>query len=205
MLATLGRERGIGRMRHKKDELDAFGRDVEDAAAVDLGLSYVINELPAALPPIGFRDRLLGAALPEHRLARYAEPIAALLDIDVTAAEALIGRIDDPSAWFDFLPGISLLPVPAGPLAAGALRGFVRVRAGVEFPEHEHLGDEAVMIMQGYYSDSVTGEVFGPGDTPRMAVDTQHSFRVFADGPDLLGLVVAQGGLRAQGQEFLPF
>jgi hypothetical protein len=192
-------------MRHKKDELDAFGRDVEDAAAVDLGLSYVINELPPALPPADFRERLLGAALPEHRLTRYAEPIAALLDIDRAAAEALIARIDDPSAWIDFLPGISLLPAPAGPLTTGALRGFVRVRAGVEFPEHEHLGDEAVMIMQGYYSDSVTGEVFGPGDTPRMSVDTQHSFRVFADGPDLLGLVVAQGGLRAQGQAFLPF
>jgi hypothetical protein len=143
--------------------------------------------------------------VPEHRLARYAQPIAALLDIDVTAAEALIARIDDPSAWIDFLPGISLLPAPAGPHTVGALRGFVRVRAGVEFPEHEHLGDEAVMIMQGYYSDSITGAVFGPGDTPRMPVETRHSFRVFADGPDLLGLVVAQGGLRAQGQDFLPF
>lgn len=192
-------------MRHRKDDLDAFGRDVEDVASVDIGLSYVTNELPTALPPAGFRDRLLGAALPEQRLARYAEPIAALLDIDVAATEALIGRIDDPSAWIEFLPGISLLPAPAGPRALGALRGFVRVRAGLEFPEHEHLGDEAVMIMQGYYSDSITGEVFGPGDTPRMPVDTRHSFRVFADGPDLLGLVVAQGGLRAQGQDFLPF
>jgi hypothetical protein len=192
-------------MRHKKDELDAFGRDVEDAAAVDLGLSYVASELPTIPPPADFRARLLGAALPEQRLARYAEPIAALLDIDRTAAEALISRIDDASAWIDFLPGISLLPAPAGPLAWGALRGFVRVRAGFEFPEHEHLGDEAVMIMQGYYSDSITGEVFGPGDTPRMAADTRHSFRVLADGPDLLGLVVAHNGLRAQGQEFLPF
>jgi anti-sigma factor ChrR (cupin superfamily) len=86
-----------------------------------------------------------------------------------------------------------------------ALRGFVRVRAGVEFPQHDHLGDEAVMIMQGFYADSASGEVFGPGDTPRQTVDTRHSFRVFADGPDLLGLVVAQGGLRAQGREFLPF
>jgi len=196
---------GIG-MRQKKDELDAFGRDVEDAAAVDLGLSYVTTDLPALTPAADFRERLLAAAMPQHRLARYAEPIAALLDIDVPAAEALIGRIDDPSAWVvDFLPGISLLPAPSGPLTQGALRGFVRVRAGVEFPEHSHLGDEAVMIMQGYYRDTVTGEVFGPGDTPRMPIDTQHSFRVLADGPDLLGLVVAFGGLRAQGQTFLPF
>jgi hypothetical protein len=196
---------GIGMTRQKKDELDAFGRDIEDAATVDLGLSYLTTDLPAITPPMGLRERLLAGAAPEHRLVRYAEPIAALLDIDVLAAKALIARIDDPSAWIDFLPGISLLPAPSGPRASGALRGFVRVRAGVEFPEHSHLGDEAVMIMQGYYADSVTGSVFGPGDTPRMAVDTQHSFRVLDDGPDLLGLVVAFGGLRAQDQDFLPF
>jgi anti-sigma factor ChrR (cupin superfamily) len=199
--------------RQKKDELDAFARDVEGSASVDGyrshelsdGLSYVTNELPPIAAAAAFRERLLAAALPEQRLVRYAEPIAALLDVDLAAAEALIARIDDPSAWIEFLPGISLLPTPSGPRARGALRGFVRVRAGVEFPEHSHLGDEAVMIMQGYYSDSVTGAVFGPGDTPRMAVDTHHSFRVLADGPDLLGLVVAFGGLRAQGREFLPF
>lgn len=189
----------------KKDEHDAFGRDVEDAAGVDLGLEYVTTDLPAVTPPADFRQRLLAAARPEDRFARYATQIAGLLDIDVPAAEALIARIDDASAWFDFLPGISLLPAPSGPLAQGALRGFVRVAAGLEFPEHSHLGDEAVMIMQGYYSDSVTGEVFGPGDVPRMPIGSQHSFRVFADGPDLLGLVIAFGGLRAQGQEFLPF
>lgn len=191
---------------HRKDELDGFGRDVEDAASVDLGLDVVATDLNAVnTPPADVRARLLEAARPEDRLARYAAPIASLLDIDEAAAGALLARVDDPSAWMELMPGISLLPAPAGPLAAGSLRGFVRVRAGVEFPEHSHLGDEAVLIMQGYYADGVTGQVFGPGDTPRHPIDTQHSFRVLADGPDLLGLVVAFGGLRAQGQDFLPF
>jgi hypothetical protein len=194
--------------RHNKDELDAFERDLESAALrdrADLGLSYVTTDLPAVHPPADLRERLLDAARAQDRLERYAEPICALLGIDRAEALALLGRIEDPAAWFDLLPGIQLLPAPAGKLARGALRGFVRVRAGTEFPEHSHLGDEAVMIMQGYYTDTVTGEVFGPGDTPRMSMDTHHSFRVFEDGPDLLGLVVAHGGLRAQGQDFLPF
>jgi hypothetical protein len=194
--------------RHGKDEIDAFERDVEDAgsaASIELALSYVITDLPPVQPPAVLRERMLGAAKPEERLARFAEPICTLLGIEPSEALALLARIDDPSAWFDLLPGISLLPAPAGTRAQGALRGFVRVRAGVEFPEHSHLGEEAVMIMQGYYEDNVTGQVFGPGDVPRHAADTQHSFRVFEDGPDLLGLVVAFGGLRAQGQEFLPF
>ena len=191
--------------RLKEDELDAFERDVHDVAAVDLGLAYMTSELASAPPSAQARARMLDAARPEDRLARYAEPIAALLGIDQPAALEAIARIDDPSAWFEFLPGISLLPVRGGEKAKGSLRGFVRVRAGVEFPEHEHLGEEAVMIMQGYYADGVTGAVFGPGDTPRQQVDTRHAFRVLADGPDLLGLVVAYGGLRAQGQEFPPF
>lgn len=191
--------------RLKADELDAFERDVHDAAAVDLGLTAMIGDLASTPPSAHARARMLDAARPEDRLARYAEPMAALLGMDPAAALAHIARIDDPSAWFEFLPGISLLPVRGGERAKGSLSGFVRVRAGVEFPEHEHLGEEAVMIMQGYYADSVTGAVFGPGETPRQQVDTRHAFRVLADGPDLLGLVVAYGGLRAQGRDFPPF
>ena len=191
--------------RSKSNEPDAFWRDVPDGTGADLGFACLSDTLTPVTPSDGLRERMLGAALPEDRLARYADRIAELLEIDVAAARALIARIDDPSAWFDFLPGIALLPAPGGPAVQNALRGFVRVRAGVEFPEHEHLGAEAVMIMQGYYADGVTGDVFGPGDVPQHAERSQHSFRVLADGPDLLGLVVAQGGLRAQGQTFLPF
>lgn len=191
--------------RPKTDERDAFWREVPDRSAADLGLAAVSDALPPIAAGAPARQRLLDAAIPEERLIRFAEPIAALLEIEPDAARALIARIDDPGAWFELLPGISLLPAPGGASVTNALRGFVRVRAGVEFPQHEHLGDESVMIMQGYYADGVTGEVFGPGDVPRHAEHTQHSFRVLEDGPDLLGLVVAQGGLRAQGQEFLPF
>lgn len=191
--------------RPKSNEPDAFWRDVRDGTAADLGFACAADTLTPVAPSTDLRERLLGAARPEDRLARFAEPIAELLQIDRDAARALIARIDDPSAWFELLPGIQLLPAPGGPTVQNALRGFVRVRAGVEFPEHEHLGDEAVMIMQGYYADGVTGDIFGPGDVPKHLESTQHSFRVLADGPDLLGLVVAQGGLRAQGQTFLPF
>jgi hypothetical protein len=191
--------------RSKSNEPDVFWRDVPAGTDAELGFACLTDTLTPVTPPAGLRERMLRAALPEERLARYAGPIAKLLEIDVDAARALIARIDDPSAWFDLLPGIALLPAPGGPSVTNALRGFVRVRAGVEFPEHEHLGDESVMIMQGYYADGVTGEEFGPGDVPQHAERSQHSFRVLADGPDLLGLVVAQGGLRAQGQTFLPF
>jgi hypothetical protein len=191
--------------RSKSNEPDAFWRDVPDGTDADLGFACLSDTLAPVDPPASVRERILDAALPEERLARYADRITELLEVELAAARAVLARIDDPSAWFDLLPGIALLPAPGGPSVQNALRGFVRVRAGVEFPEHEHLGAESVMIMQGYYADGVTGEVFGPGDVPLHAEHSQHSFRVLADGPDLLGLVVAQGGLRAHGQTFLPF
>jgi anti-sigma factor ChrR (cupin superfamily) len=194
----------------KKEELDGFGSDVWGDADLaehrdaSLGLLQLSAALPLTTPSAALRERLLGDAVPEQRLARYAPAIAEMLDVSLAQAQQLIQRLDDPQAWFDVLPGVALMPAEGGPRAAGALRGFVRVRAGDEFPRHEHLGEEAVLIMQGYYADSLHGEVYGPGDVPRMQADSEHSFRVLADGPDLLGLVRADGGLRAMGQEFLP-
>ena len=191
--------------RSHTDEPDSFLKDVAEVPPDERPLVGLTDALPPAAPSASLRNRVLAAAIPAERLAHYLNQITAMLDIEPDDARALLARIDDPSAWFELLPGISLLPAGGGPRVHGALRGFVRVRAGVEFPQHEHLGDEAVMIMQGFYADGVTGEVFGPGDTPVHPIDSQHSFKVLSDGPDLLGLVVAQGGLRAQGQEFLPW
>ena len=190
--------------RFDSDGVDAFLEDILDVPEAGIGLASVTGALPAAALSASLRDRILRSAQPEDRLARFAEPIAALLDTDLDSARAMLARIDDSSAWFELLPGISLLPVDGGPSVRHALRGFVRVRAGTEFPVHEHLGEESVMIMQGYYADAVSGAVFGPGDTPVHPRDSSHGFRVLADGPDLLGLVVAHGGLRADGREFRP-
>jgi len=191
--------------RLKTEELDAFFQDIQAVPDAPLGFAALTDTLPAVPPPALLRDRILDDARPGDRLARFVMPIASLLDIEPAAARTLLARIDDPSAWFELLPGISVLLADGGPNVRGALRAFVKVRAGTEFPLHEHFGEESVMIMQGYYADSASGDVFGPGDTPIQPRGSQHSFRVLADGPDLLGLVVAQGGLRMQGREFLPF
>ncbi len=197
--------------RSYTDELDGFERDLVTGmgpcgvAKPGRGLARLADGLPAVAPPLSLRARVLAAAAPDERLARYVQPITALLDVDERAARSMLARIDDPSAWFELMPGISLLPVDGGPRTQGALRGFVRIRAGTEFPLHQHLGEEAVMIMQGYYADGASGAVFGPGDTPIHPVGSEHSLRVLSDGPDLLGLFVAYGGLRAGEQAFLPF
>ena len=160
--------------------------------------------LPELSPAPELRERLLGDARSEGRLARFAGAVAELLDVGTAKAKELLERIDDPSAWSLELPGISFLWVEGGPSVANAVRGFVRVAAGQEFPDHEHLGDETVLVLQGGFEDVQRGKVFLPGDVDKMPTGTNHGFRALPGGPDLVKLAVVQTGLRAMGQEYLP-
>jgi quercetin dioxygenase-like cupin family protein len=183
---------------------DPAGDAQLQADAAGIGLLHLSEALPAVAPPVSLRERILDGAHSEGRLARFAGAVAELLDVGLDKARALLDRIDDPAAWSHELPGISFLWVEGGPRVAVALRGFVRVDAGQEFPEHEHLGDEIVLVLQGGFEDVARGRVFRPGDIDRMPTGTSHGFRALPDGPDLLKLAVVQTGLRALGQDFLP-
>jgi quercetin dioxygenase-like cupin family protein len=186
------------------DELTAQLEGEQQPEAAGLGLLQLSEALPELAPPPGLRDRVLDAARGESRLARFAGAVSELLDVGLDKAKELLERIDDPAAWSLELPGIAFLWVEGGPRVASAVRGFVRVQAGVDFPDHEHLGQETTLVLQGGFEDVGRGRVFRPGDIDRMPQGTSHAFRALPDGPDLLKLSVVQTGLRALGQEYLP-
>ena len=68
--------------------------------------------------------------------------------------------------------------------------------SGGQFPPHTHLGDEAVLVIQGYYVDDVSGQEYGPGDVARLPGGSAHSFSVLAASTGLLYLAVIQEGLQ---------
>ena len=123
--------------------------------------------------------------------------------LSVTSGKILT-KVDDPKNFSLELPGISFCWVEGGPSVQDAVRGFVRVESGVAFPEHEHFGEENVLVLQGSYTDSVTGEVFRPGDIATMSAGSSHGFVVPANGPDLLKLSVVRKGLRAGDKRYEP-
>ena len=141
----------------------------------------------------------LGKAPLAGRLARFAEPVARLLDVDVTRAQGLLDGIDAHGA---FVPGpfpdldISLCHVEGGPAVADAVTGFVRVAPGVTFPEHEHLGEEHVLILQGRYVELQTGVEAGPGDVVTRPGGSSHALTALAGGTDLLYLAVVHRGVK---------
>lgn len=183
---------------------DGHGDDAESMSAAELGLIALCEGLNELEPPPELRARLLDDAVLPSRFSRFATQVAELLDVGLDKARELLARIDDPAAWSHELPGISFLWVEGGPRVANAVRGFVRVDAGLEFPHHEHLGDESILVLQGGFEDLERARVFRPGDVDHMSQGTSHAFRVLSGGPDLLKLAVVQGGLRALGQTFLP-
>ncbi|NOY91434.1 MAG: hypothetical protein GXP55_09510 [Deltaproteobacteria bacterium] len=169
-------------MNSGTDELSS-----EAAAA----LTFAVDDLAPATPP-ALTDLLAG--LPTRRHARFVDDVARLLDVDSSCADRLLGEIDDAARWEPgFLPNMELLHVDGGAKVTDAITGFVRLPAGAHFPTHRHLGDEQVLILQGYCREGDT--TLGPGSIITRPAGSEHSFDVIEGGCDLLYLAIVHVGL----------
>lgn len=175
---------------------DAFLRDLADPAAAALGMASAAATLASEVVRPDARTHLLGSLDPYARFARFESEVARILDLPLSEAAAALRRIDDPSAWQPQTPHIAYLPVASGPGAGFFLSGFLRVDAGHELPEHEHLGEELTLVLQGAFVDSASGTRFLPGEPALMLGGTRHKLQVPADGPHLVGLVTVKTGIR---------
>jgi hypothetical protein len=176
--------------------MDAFLAELADPEAAGRGLARATDGL-AALPAIaGSRARLLEALDPYQRFARFERAVADLLQVSPAQAAAALRSIDDGAAWQVQAPGVAYLPVAASPDAGFFLAGFLRVAAGLEFPLHEHLGEEVTLVLQGAFEESQSRAVFRPGEPSRMPAGSRHTFRALPGGPDLVGLVTVKTGVR---------
>lgn len=157
----------------------------------------LVSALGADSAPLAsIRDALLAEARTEGRFDRFAARVAELLDLDERQASALLDGIGCVESWTDGpAPGVDVFHVQGGPKVANAITGFVRMAGGVVFPEHRHLGDELVLVIQGSFEDGVTGRVHRAGESVPMPAGTAHDFRA-RPGPALVYLVVLEDGLQ---------
>lgn len=183
---------------------DALVRDLGAGAveAAEADAAEVLSALAVALPPAtpspGLRDRLLASARGPARFAPFIDRLARLCDLAVDRAQALLASLSDPATWQTSPgPNISLVHFDGGPRVAAADTGFVRVAAGTPFPDHLHVGDETVLLLQGSYVDSA-GAVVRAGDTAQMPAGSRHSF-IAGAGEDLIYAVVVFGGIEIAG------
>jgi anti-sigma factor ChrR (cupin superfamily) len=167
-------------------------------ALADLALS-----LPRTAPSPDVRARVLESVSKTNRFEMFAARVAELIDVGVEKARALLGNIDDATMWVATrVPGVFSYDLPVGPAAADAVVGFVRIRPGDVFPDHEHMGDEANLVLQGSAVDA-TGRILRRGDLVRMSLGTHHELRA-RSGPDFIYLGVAHKGFLMFGEHIKP-
>jgi hypothetical protein len=158
------------------------------------GLDVLAGSLVADVPPPALWDRIASSTQAPGRFYRFTDHVARLLDVAEDKARELLDRAADPSAFVaGLVPGMGLLNVQGGPAVAHAITGFIRLPSATQFPEHKHLGQESVLVMQGRIQDGA--DVAGPGDLITMPAGSSHSFFV-PPGPDLLYLAVVQDGIQ---------
>lgn len=177
----------------------------------DDGNEHVDNELFAELtravepvePSPALRTSIMDSLVAGARFMRFSERVAGLIDRSVEHAEDLLAAIDYAPNWEPSPLGhIDLLHIDGGPATDGAIVGFIRLQPGTEFPDHEHLGEEKVLVLQGSFTDD-DGHTYEPGDLVVEQGGSEHGFRA-GDGPPLIYLVVADEGIKVLGMTVGP-
>lgn len=178
---------------------DATRAQVEAAIAASPALAAELAELEGivvdvalAEPPIApspdARARLLDAVAGEDRFAPLFAKIAAAAALGLDSVRKSMRRALDLSTWVPGpMPGIELFHFED---AVGADVGLVRFTPGLTFPMHEHGGDETMIVLEGGYTDLVTGVHYGPGDVQRSGPGTRHALRADADAPLCFAIVL---------------
>lgn len=143
-------------------------------------------------PPPGVLARVVGEMEAPGRFARFAEKVAALMDLTRERALAVLESLSNPDLW---LPGpaegIQLLPVETGPAKQGMLAAFVRLPPGVRFPKHTHHGHEWNLVLEGGFREASGREVW-PGEMLEMEEGSAHDF-VAIEGPDCIAAALIDG------------
>lgn len=127
--------------------------------------------------------------------ARFVEPFAALFQLTLDKARALLDATASEAAFERDPSGIFLMHFSAGPRWAGADTGIVRFPAGMEWPLHRHVGAEHHLFFEGGIRVHQDGKVYGPGDSLSMPAGSEHSFTVLPDRDCVTAVILEPGGI----------
>jgi hypothetical protein len=144
------------------------------------------------------RARLLEAVGEEHpsgyleasRFAPLFDKLTQFFDLNVAALRAVFARAEKDSEWQRGpLPWVSLFHLEGGPAVAGLDTGLVRLKKGMPFPRHRHVGPERVLVLEGGYFDH-DQRWYGPGDLHVMEDGSEHSLQIGHEQDLLLAVIL---------------
>jgi anti-sigma factor ChrR (cupin superfamily) len=189
--------------RDVRAHIDGCARCAAEYRLSAEALTSLALSLPRTSPSPGVRERVLKSVSGTNRFEMFAAQVAELIDVGIDKARELVGRIDDAKSWMaTHVPGVFSYDLPVGPRAVDAVVGFVKIAPGHVFPDHEHMGDEEMFIVQGSCVDA-SGTVMRRGDLIRMPPGTHHELNA-RPGPDFIYLGIAHKGFVMGGQHIKP-
>jgi len=160
---------------------------VSEALAAGEPVPPEVHRLPEFLAPIapsgaGLARLMQEVAEPPLRYAPFFERISRLWEMPEPEVERVLERSRSKEAWLRApLPGLRLLRV--GERGEGRDdRYLAHFAKGMRFPVHRHRGHEAVLLLEGSYTDR-GGTVFRSGDLHEMSDGSEHAFVVAPDEP----------------------
>lgn len=124
----------------------------------------------------------------------YAEKPDAPFTPDVlsTLIEGCIHALN----WVSYVPGVAAHDIIGNRKTEGDRLYLLRVKAGVQMPEHTHSGEEWALILSGAYRAGKT--TYRRGDLHFANEQTSHAPDIL-EGEDCICLVMASGKLRMNG------
>lgn len=153
--------------------------ECSDAEVERIGEALVSSLVAIPPSPAGL-NRLLSAVA--NPWVRFLDAFAEIVDLPVAAARAILDRAEVGRGWEDApVPGLELVHFDGGPRTAGADVGLVRLAPGAVHPPHEHLGEEAIVVLAGSYVDSA-GYTVSAGQSERRKSGEPHSFVAGPEG-----------------------
>ncbi|MBL8919341.1 MAG: cupin domain-containing protein [Myxococcaceae bacterium] len=164
---------------------------VEAALSQSPALAAQLQDLEASMtvvtmslrPPEEPWKKVCGTLEGGKRFAHLVPALASHFDIPEERAVELVNAFDEPARWGEGpAPGLSLMPVEAGPRWAGFLTVVVRLEPGAQLPMHTHAAREQVLVLEGGYRDDQSGREFWRGEVDVREQGTSHSFTA-VEGP----------------------
>jgi len=137
------------------------------------------------------RARLLATVADgTERYAPLFGKLTQFFDLNVAALRAVFARAEKDSEWQQGpLPWVSLFHLEGGPAVAGLDTGLVRLKKGMPFPRHRHVGPERVLVLEGGYFDHEQ-RWYGPGDLHVMEDGTEHALQIGHEQDLLLAVIL---------------
>jgi anti-sigma factor ChrR (cupin superfamily) len=145
------------------------------------------------------KERLLSSVQGATPMLSYVGEVAAMLDLSRAQARSYLKELENEESWErSEIPGVYYRPVER-PSAMGQdeKAAFVKILPGHGFPHHEHLDEEAILILQGRCLDTGNSEMLSEGSLQFAGSEYEHSAVVPEDEPvPVIYLAVIRGGIK---------